>query len=252
MSARMEQTYDIDTAVVSVEQVVKGSKMPFEVALTGGQDKYTGQVIVPDNFYDWGKSIGPKAQALMGQQTVSARVKVTFVPKNDGSGFFENKTLLDIAPLGGLPPMAMPVAGGTPAMPVQPQMPAQVVQPQQPVQAPQPQMAPQAPQTAPNAVGDMMAANEAKEAIRTRQGIVKNAVEYVSAQATAGMFEGSTDCDQALKARIEDLARYTMMGSFQADGQNKAAEVTPQSIAAGVEDVQVGVPFDTSEQQEAT
>jgi len=249
----MEQTYDIDTAVVSVEQVVKGSKMPFEVALTGGQDKYTGQVIVPDAFYDWGKAVGPKAQALIGQQTVSARVKVTFVPKNDGSGFFENKTLLDIAPLGGLPPMAMPVAGGTPAQPVmQPQMPPQVVPPQPASVAPQQQPV-QAPQTAPagpNPVEELLARQEAKEAVLTRQGAVKDACAYVGAQAQAGMFEGSTDCDQALVARILDLTRYIETGSFQATGPNTPAEVTPQSVAADVEGVAVGVPFDTSENQE--
>ena len=105
--------------------------MPFAVALTGGVDKYTGTQVVGDEFFDWRKNIGPKAQALIGQQTVSARVKIKFVTKNDGSGFFENKELLDIAPLGGLPAMAMPVAGGTPAQPMcSPQIPQQ--QPQCP------------------------------------------------------------------------------------------------------------------------
>jgi hypothetical protein len=185
---------------------------------------------------------------------------VTFVPKNDGSGFFENKTLLDIAPLGGLPPMAMPVAGGTPAQPAPQPMPVQAVpQPQmapqpQPVAQPAPAQPAQAPQSAPaasNVVGDMMARQDAIEASRTRQGAVRAACEYVAAQAQAGMFEGSTDADQALRARIKDLTAYVVTGSFPDEPTNSpSAEVTPESIAASAEQVQVGVPFDTAEGQE--
>lgn len=250
MSAAMEQTYDITTSVISVEQVVKGNKMPFEVALTGGKDRYTGQDIVGDGFLDWKKNIGPKAQALVGQQQVDARVKVKFVPKNDGSGYFENKELLDIAPLGGLPPMAMPVAGGAPAQPMPPAQP-------QPVQAVPAQQQPvQAPESAPvaqNVVGEMQTRQEAIEASRTRQGAVRAACEYVGAQIQAGMFEDTALADAALRARIEDLTSYVVTGSFQVEANNtpaQAGEVTPQSIAADVEGVAVGtatVPFDTNE-----
>lgn len=253
-SGGMEQVFDITTSVVSVEQVVKGNKMPFEVALTGGKDRYTGADIIGDLFLDWKKNIGPKAQAMIGQQGVDARVKVKFVPKNDGSGFFENKELLDIAPQGGLPPMAMPVAGGTPAQPQMPQ-PTTAVPPQQqpvmpttaapPVQAPVSAPAPQM------GVVDMMAAQVGSEAARTRQGAVRAACEYVAAQAQAGYFEGATDCDQALRARILDLTAFVTTGSFPGEAKTpmpgQPAEVTPQSIAAQVEGTQVGVPFDTNE-----
>ena len=250
-SSSMEQTFDIDTSVVSVEQQVKGNKMPFGVALTGGVDKYTGTQVMGDVFFDWKKNIGPKAQALIGQQTVSARVRVKFVPRNDGSGFFENKELLDIAPLGGLPAMAMPVAGGTPVQPVQ-QQPVQP-QPMQAVPTPQPAPVASAPESAPaavNPVGELMARQDAIEASRTRQGAVRAACEYVAAQAQAGMFEGSSDCDQALRARIKDLTAYVVTGSFPDD------PVTPEEIAEEVAGVTVGapvgVPFDTAEEKEAS
>ena len=90
-----------------------------------------------------------------------------------------------------------------------------------------------------------MARQQAPEASRTRQGAVRAACEYVAAQAQAGMFEGATDADQALRARIKDLTAYVVTGSFQDE-----AEVTPETVAAMVEGVQVGVPFDTEEKQE--
>lgn len=255
-SSGMEQTFDIDTTVGSVQQVVKGTKTPYEVVLTGGADKYTGQQVDADAFVDWKKTVGPQAYAFQNQQA-SARVKIKYVPRQDGDGFWENKEILAIAPLGMLPPQGQPVPGGVPAQPLPPQLPQPMVQAQTPpMQQPQvpqaaPQQAPPVPQ-APSPVSELMGRQALTEAQRTRQGIVKNAVEYVAAQAGAGMFDGSTDCDAALKARIEDLARYTMTGSFEpaAEPSNPA---TPQQIAEQVPGVEVGtagvespgVPFDT-------
>jgi hypothetical protein len=247
----MEQVFEIDTMVGSVQQTVKGTKTPYEVVLTGGVDKITGTPVEADAFVDWKKTVGPQAIGLQNQQA-SARVKIKYVPRQDGDGFWENKEVLAIAPLGMLPPAGQPVPGGVPAQAVPPQ--PMVPQPVMPAQQPQaaPQQAPPVPQ-APPAVTELMNKQALSEAQRTRQGIIRAATEYVGAQAKAGMFDGSTDCDAALKARILDLGNYVTTGSFNSNEAEVISEI--EKIATEVPGVQVGaegiespgVPFDTTE-----
>ena len=252
--AGVEQTFDITTQVGNVEQQVKGNKTPYVVVLSGGVDKLTGTQVAGDEFVDWKKNIGPKAMALQGQPQVDARVKIKFTPKRDDpNDFWENKEILDIAPLGGLPPQAMPVAGGTVAQPVQPQIPQAAPPmasvPQQVAQMPpqQPQMPPQQ-EAAQGAVVEMMQLQRDKEAVLTRQGAVRAAVDYVGACARAGMYDGATDADQSLKQRILELTAFVSTGSFNPAAEQDA-KPTPEQLAAGVPGVQVGVPYDTQPQE---
>jgi len=239
----MEQVFEADVQVGSVEQQVKGTKTPFVIVLGPGVDKISGAQIEAAEWIDWQKRVGPKALALQGQ-TASARLKIKLVAKNDNSGYFTNRELVEIAPLGALPPPAQPLPGGVPAQPIAPVIPQPVAAPV----APAPQ-APVSPSPAPAAQGDVaafLAREDAREASRTRQGAVRAASEYVGALAAGGLYKTADEADQALRARINDLTNFVSLGSFNPAGE---ANVTPEELAASVPNTTVGVPFDPNEEQ---
>lgn len=88
---------DIDGQVLGVQgTATRNGNVKYDVAFSNGQ-KYT----------TFEQATAQKCQALQGQ-LVTMRVETTI------KGQYTNHNVRDIAPQGQLPPLAMPVAGGTP------------------------------------------------------------------------------------------------------------------------------------------
>ncbi len=218
---------DINTTVIGVQQqpTSRGTPM-FKVALGDGQ-----------SYTTFNPNIANKAYSLTGQQ-VTARTDTK--PSRDGR--FMNYTLEDIAPQGQLPPMAMPVAGGTPAY--APQPPAQ-----QYPQAGVPQQAPaQIPQAPPQQRGGMTDEDKARI---SRLGASGTAFEFVGQLFAGSGPESIAEAEEFARKLTESILRHGWTGSFdvpvqaapeqQQAPQQAPAPTTPQEVAAQVPGVQAGV-----------
>lgn len=192
-----------------------------------GQHSQNGKLFFSVQFSDgnayttFDNALAGKAGQYVNGPQVTARVEMK--PKQRGDGFWMN--LLDIAPVGQLPPAAVPTVPGTgfPAgMPVTtPQMP--------PVNGPQGLPA-----------GVTMKPDYTRELSPQAQKRIAwgNAVNAASA-IIGGVFSGAgpEGLDEAVE-KFKELVTTIYLAS--SGGEAKATPVTPEAVAAAVPGVEVG------------
>lgn len=212
--------HDISTQVLAVDQQVsQNGSIRHEVSLAGGQAA-DGTQYPPQKYVTFDAQLAGKAQGLVGQPAVDARVQIKQVPKRQGGGFWTNFVLEDIAPQGTLIPMGMPVAGGTPAQA------APIVQPVQPAQGhPHP----------------LVAADDARQDSIERQSAYKAALEFVGRLAQAGMVPSLAEAELIAARKAEELVRFAKTGSFADTAPLTAVADSPGGVVNAV-NAEAGAP----------
>ena len=191
-----------------------------------GRATRNGNTVYDIQFSDGNKystfvpELATKAQQLTGQQ-VTARVEV----KQNGK--YTNYNLEDIAPVGQLPPLAMPVAGGTPLAAGVPM-----------VGAP-PQVAPGIPIV--QGGGGMPPEREARI---VKQSVLATAFEFVGSIFTGAGPEAlgeAKDAALSLAQELYGLVQGAPAAQPVAEAQPIPNDGTPQGVAAAVNDA-AGAP----------
>lgn len=222
--------HDISTQVIGVRQEPSkdGQSIKHIVSITGGTAPDGTQYPAGD-YITFNPELSGKASGFQGQQA-SVRVEIKQTPKQRGGGFWTNYNIEDIGPVGTLAPQAMPAQGGVQAQPVQ-----------APVTAPNVQ-------TATPHVHPALAGDEQRRSEENRRSAMHAASEYVVGLLQAGLIQHPDEASRTLQQTTQDLVRYITTGSFEQSPQQAAAPPaqpqTAEQVAAGIEGVTVGVPFD--------
>jgi len=216
--------HDITTQVLGTEAVPSkdGSSIRHVVNLVGGQAA-DGIQFPAEGYVTFDAGLGGKAQGF-NNQAVDARVEIKLVPKASGSGHWTNYVLHDIAPVGMLPPLPMPAAGGTNATAIPTPAVAQPVA--------------QTPVAVEPVVHPLLTGQAERDAQELRRSVMHATLEF-----SGRVFQGSGEAQTAEAVAValaKSFTTFISTGSFDSPRVADVTPATPEEIAAQVPGVEVG------------